>query len=117
MTYHPGKAALVAFNSGKQDVFYSFDALAVAAYVAELEGRLEKAEGNAGAALHRSLTLAARATTAEAALAEASKVIEPFAKLAGEPITITAHGSTRSSIDTDNFVAAREWLQANKGDA
>lgn len=62
-----------------------FEIEAIAAYVSDLEARLEKA----------------------------LKVIKPFAALSDEPMTITAHGSTRASINTDNFRAARAWMEQN----
>jgi hypothetical protein len=65
-----------------------------------------------------------RATTAEAALAEARKVIEPFAEAADATIEDEEHGGAvawehpcAAAVDLYDFRAASRWLKANKGDA
>jgi hypothetical protein len=65
-----------------------------------------------------------RATTAEAALAEARKVIEPFAKAADWTIEDDDYGTDvawehpcAAAVDLNDFRRASAWLQANKGDA
>jgi hypothetical protein len=86
--------------------------------VKELTDRLEKAEGDAGAALHRSLTLAVRATTAEAALAEARKVIEREKTkwlCSQEDCTPYDYGRDEGLEIALDAICAQ--LQANKGDA
>ena len=98
--------------------------------VKELTDRLEKAErerdewrhtanGNKlGAGAERMLR-----QDAEAALAEASKVIEPFAKRAGKLDGIWKDHETQwnpeygdTAITIGDLRAASRWLQANKGE-
>jgi prophage DNA circulation protein len=68
-----------------------------------------------------------RATTAEAALAKARKVIEPFSDMAGELFARNWNNSdvviafntpnNPRRITFKDFCNARQWLQANKGGA
>jgi exonuclease VII small subunit len=115
MTDHPGKAALATIEKHVKDMegrgpvldgnfgftIYKDQFQSIAAYVAELEDRLEKAEVRMSGMMDQYYALLEDHVTAEAALAEARKVIELLSK---------EHSPRAIRL-------AETWLQANKGDA
>jgi hypothetical protein len=92
--------------------------------ITELKGSLEKAQAEIRTQAQQRFENYRRAVDAEAALAEARKVIEPFAEAADATIEDDERGSAvvwdhpcAAAVDLDDFRRARAWLQANKGDA
>jgi hypothetical protein len=153
MSDHPGKAALAeivdatnAFDITKMETVSSgslaphlvdylsvcrpTNIYAIAAYVAELEGINERHCETINTYVVSSARLEERATTAEAALAEAGKVIDAADRLNEQAAhvgtggcipSMTIHGAAKELLPLVAIyeAAKAEWgrLQANKGDA
>jgi exonuclease VII small subunit len=124
MTDHPGKAALATIEKHVKDMegrgpvldgnfgftIYKDQFQSIAAYVAELEDRLEKAEVRMSGMMDQYYALLEDHVTAEAALAEARKVIERY-EFGLKTLATTFYK------EDQHQEYAKHVLQANKGDA